>query len=214
MSGADAGEPRRLGVLFSGGGRTLLNLADEIERGRLDAEIAIAICNVTDAAGIERVRARGIRTEVIPHREFPAAEGFSRALASRLLAAGVGTVAMAGFLRLWHVPPEYKGRVLNIHPSLLPAFGGKGFYGERVHRAVWESGVRYTGCTVHYASEEYDRGPILHQRIVELHADDTPATIAAKVFEQECLAYPEALRWHLDGRVRTEGQRAIVLPPR
>ncbi|MBL8896623.1 MAG: phosphoribosylglycinamide formyltransferase [Planctomycetes bacterium] len=207
-------EPRRMGVLFSGGGRTLLNLLQCIERGELDAEIAVAICNVPDAAGIERVRSRGIRTEVLPHREFPDPRAFSSALTQRLLAHGVGTVAMAGFLRLWFLPPEYKGRVLNIHPSLLPAFGGKGFYGDRVHRAVWEAGVRYTGCTVHYASDEYDRGPILHQRLVELHADDTPATIAAKVFEQECLAYPEALRWHLDGRVRIEGQRAIVLPPR
>lgn len=214
MSAEPIRDPRRLGILFSGGGRTLLNLAQAIERGDLRAEIAVALCNVPDATGIQRARSMGIRTEVVAHRDFEDPRAFSAALAERLGAHGVGTVAMAGFLRLWHLPSSYSGHVLNIHPSLLPAFGGKGFYGDRVHRAVWEAGVRYTGCTVHYASEEYDRGPILHQRLVELHADDTPATIAAKVFEQECLAYPEALGWHLDGRVRIEGRRAIVLPPR
>lgn len=214
MSAAGLPEASRLGVLFSGGGRTTLNLLSAIESGALDAEVVLAICNVPEATGIERVRARGIRTEVISHRDCDNSAVFSSAIAERLRAHEVGTVVMAGFLRLWELPPDFRGRVLNIHPSLLPAFGGKGFYGERVHQAVWATGVRYTGCTVHYASDEYDRGPILHQRLVELHADDTPATIAAKVFEQECHAYPEALRWHLEGRVRIEGQRALVMPPR
>jgi phosphoribosylglycinamide formyltransferase-1 len=114
---------------------------------------------------------------------------------------------LAGFLRLLLLPEAWVGRVLNIHPALLPAFGGKGYWGERVHRAVLERGVQFTGCTVHYVTNEYDAGPIVLQRCVAVRPDDTVASLAARVFEQERRALPEAIRLHLSGAVRLEGGR-------
>ena len=119
---------------------------------------------------------------------------------------------LAGFLRLLLLPPEWVGRVLNIHPALLPAFGGKGYWGDRVHRAVLERGVQFTGCTVHYVTNEYDAGPIVLQRCVAVHPDDTVERLAARVFEQEKVALPEAIRLHLRGAVRLEGGRVERAP--
>ena len=115
---------------------------------------------------------------------------------------------LAGFLRLLVVPERWLGRVLNIHPALLPAFGGKGFYGERVHRAVLEAGERVTGCTVHYVTNEYDAGPILLQREVPVLPGDTPESLAARVFEAEQRALPDAVRLHLERRRSRPGETA------
>ncbi len=199
----------RLAVLASGGGRSLENLAAVIARGELTAEIALVLANSEDAFALERARRLGLATAVVPHRAFADASAFSAAVFREVEAHSADVVVLAGFLRKLELPAQWVGRVLNIHPALLPAFGGKGFYGERVHRAVLEHGVQFTGCTVHYVTNEYDAGPIVLQRCVPVRIDDTPETLAARVFEEEKLALPEALRLHLSGAVRLEGGRVV-----
>jgi folate-dependent phosphoribosylglycinamide formyltransferase PurN len=115
---------------------------------------------------------------------------------------------MAGFLQLLRIPDDFAGRVLNIHPALLPAFGGQGMYGRRVHKAVLAAGVKESGCTVHVADNEYDHGPIVLQRTVEVRPDDTPEALADRVFAAECEAYPEAIRLFAEGKLRLDGRRA------
>ena len=199
--------PLRLGVLLSGGGRTMLNLHDRIRDGTLSARIEVVVSSRADAPGVERARQRGLRVVIVPRRELTEAE-FQR----RITAAvdGVDLVCMAGFLSLWTIPPDFAGRVMNIHPALLPAFGGPGMYGERVHRAVIASGAKETGCTVHFCDNEYDRGPIILQRRTAVLAGDTEGSLAARVFAQECLAYPEAVRLFAEGKLRMEGGRAVI----
>lgn len=179
--------PARLAVLLSGGGRTLLNLLEEIDADRLDAEVALVIAS-RECLGAERARARGLAVEVIPGR-IPAGD-----LEHRLREARIAWVVLAGYLHLVDVPRAWAGRVVNIHPALLPRHGGKGMYGDRVHRAVLEAGDTESGCTVHLVDEEYDRGTVLLQRRCPVLPDDTPETLAARVFEEERIAYPEALR--------------------
>ena len=190
-------DARRIAVFVSGGGRSLENLVERIASGDLDAEIGLVLSNKRDAYALTRAANHGIPSTVLdPDRELGADE-FSHAAYEAVQAAGCGTVVLAGFLRLLRVPAEWERRVLNIHPSLLPAFGGKGYYGDRVHRAVLERGVQFTGCTVHYVTEEYDAGPILLQRCIEVSNDDTVETLAARVFEEEKHALPDAIRRHL-----------------
>ena len=199
----------RLAILASGGGRSLENLAQVIARGELAAEIALVLSNSEDAFALERARRLGLATAVVPHRAFAEPSSFSAAVFREIEEHAAEVVVLAGFLRKLEIPERWVGRVLNIHPALLPAFGGKGFYGERVHRAVLERGVQFTGCTVHYVTNEYDAGPIVLQRCVPVRSDDTPETLAARVFEEEKLALPEALRLHLSGAVRLEGGRVV-----
>jgi folate-dependent phosphoribosylglycinamide formyltransferase PurN len=120
--------------------------------------------------------------------------------------ARVDLVCLAGFLSYWIIPERYTGRVINIHPALLPAFGGKGMYGHHVHEAVLERGCKVSGCTVHFLSNEYDEGPIILQRCVPVYAEDTADDLAALVFREECIAYPEAIRLFAEGRLRIEGR--------
>jgi formyltetrahydrofolate-dependent phosphoribosylglycinamide formyltransferase len=190
-----SGEPR-LAVLVSGGGRSLENLLEQIRAGELACRIALVVSNTPKAFALERARRHGIPHAVIDPDRKLATDEFSRDLFAAIESFECDTAVMAGFLRLVRIPPHWIGRVLNIHPSLLPAFGGKGFYGERVHRAVLERGVQFTGCTVHYVDNEYDHGPILLQRCLRVNADDTPETLAERVFAEEKIALPEALRLH------------------
>ncbi len=189
-----------LGVLVSGGGRSLENLAQRIAAGELDARIALVLANTPDAYALERARRHDLATAVISHREHKDVDDFSARVFAALESRGCELAVLAGFLRLLRIPPAWEGRVLNIHPSLLPAFGGKGYYGDRVHRAVLERGVQFTGCTVHYVTNEYDAGPILLQRCIAVNPNDTPETLAARVFEEEKLALPEAVRRHFATR--------------
>ncbi len=165
----------------------MLNLLSEIDAGRLDAEIVLVIAS-RECAGAARARERGIPVEIIPGRI--AAKTLQHHFASSRIAWGV----LAGYLQLVDVPPAYAGRLVNIHPALLPRHGGPGMFGDRVHRAVLAAGDTESGCTVHLVDAEYDRGKVLLQRRCPVLPDDTPDTLAARVFEQECLAYPEALR--------------------
>lgn len=192
-------KPLRLGVLFSGGGRTLENLVERVREGSLPARIAVAISSSPDAGGVQRARRLGIPCKVINYRERK--ETFSEDITRALDEAGADLVCLAGFLKLYLFPPRYAGKILNIHPALLPAFGGKGYYGDRVHAAVLESGAKFSGCTVHFVTPEYDEGPIVLQRIVPVHPGDTIHDLAARVFAEECLAYPEAIRLFAEGRL-------------
>jgi len=189
-----------IAVLVSGGGRSLENLAEAIARGEVPGKLALVLSSTPKAFALERARRLGIPAVVIdPERKLSPAE-FSRDAFAAIESFDCEVAVMAGFLRLLPVPARWKGRVLNIHPALLPAFGGKGFYGDRVHRAVLESGVAETGCTVHYVDDEYDRGPVLLQRRIAVLSGDTPETLAARVFEEEKIALPEALARHLAAR--------------
>lgn len=174
----------RLGVLLSGSGRTLQNLIDRIADRRLDAVIACVISDRAEAGGLER--ARRARLPAIVERD-------ATAIWDLLRAHGVDLVVLAGYLRLLPIASDYAGRVLNIHPALLPRYGGKGFHGERVHRAVLDAGDRESGCTVHVCDDQYDHGPIvLQQKVPVLPGDDVEA-LAARVFAAECEAYPAAI---------------------
>ena len=124
--------------------------------------------------------------------------------------AGVDLVVMGGFLKRLTIPDDFANRVINIHPALIPAFCGKGFYGHHVHEAVLEYGAKLSGCTVHFADNQYDHGPVILQKAVPVLDDDTPDTLAARVFEAECEAYPEALQLIAAGRVQVEGRRVRI----
>ncbi len=203
----------RLAVLLSGGGTTLQNLIDRIGDGRLDAEIVVVVASRADAFGLERARRAGIPAIAVVRRDFADVAAFNDALHAELDRFEFDLIVMAGFLSPLEMRGRYAQRVLNIHPSLLPAFGGKGFYGERVHRAAFESGVKVSGCTVHFADEEYDRGPIVLQGVVAVEDDDTPETLAARVHERENELYPEAIRLWASGEWEIVGRRVLRRRP-
>jgi formyltetrahydrofolate-dependent phosphoribosylglycinamide formyltransferase len=184
----------RLAVLISGGGTTLQNMAEVIARGELNAQIVCVIASNAHCFGIERARKLGLPVAVITRKEAGSLEDFSRRITQTLHAAHVDLALMAGFLSLWNIPPEFAGRVMNIHPALLPKFGGKGMHGEHVHEAVLAAGDTESGCTVHFADNSYDTGPMILQRRCPVLPGDTAQTLAARVFVEECLAYPEAVR--------------------
>jgi formyltetrahydrofolate-dependent phosphoribosylglycinamide formyltransferase len=186
--------PIRLGVLLSGSGRTLQNLIDRIQDGSLPARIEVVVSSHPGVKGLERAQKVRIPAVAVDYKGFPDDRAFSDAVTRELDRHPVDLVIMAGFIRRYLFPKKYEGRVLNIHPALLPDFGGKGYHGEKVHQAVLQKGMKESGCTVHIADLEYDRGPILLQKRVPVLPGDTPETLAARVFEAECEAYPEAIR--------------------
>ena len=202
--------PIRLGVLISGGGTTLLNFLDQIRSGQLSAEVPLVIASQNNCKGVERARNSGLKCVVIPPRDFSSAEDFSNAVFGELRKARIDLVTMAGFLSLLHVPDDFNLRVINIHPSLIPAFCGHGFYGHHVHEAAVQRGVKVSGCTVHFADNEYDHGPIILQNIVNVPDRCTADELAALVFEQEKLAFPEAIRQLASGRLMIENRRTFL----
>jgi len=203
--------PIRLGVLISGGGTTLQNFLDKIAADSLNARIANVIANQSDSGGLARAKSAGVPGRVISHADFDSVADFSAAIFAALREADVELVALAGFLRLIHIPDDFRYRVMNIHPALIPAFCGKGFYGRRAHAAALARGVKVSGCTVHFADNEYDHGPIIEQRTVPVREDDTPESLAERVFEAECEAYPHAIGLFAEGRLEIVGDRVHVL---
>jgi phosphoribosylglycinamide formyltransferase-1 len=201
----------RFAVLLSGQGTSLQNLLDRIAAGQLAGQVVLVVSNRGDAFGLERARKAGIPTAVVDRKACASREEFSAAIFQAVRRAKADLVCMAGFLQLLPIPPDFVDRVMNIHPALVPAFSGKGFHGSRVHQAVLEAGVKLTGCTVHFADNEYDHGPIILQRAVPVADDDTAEGLAARVFAAECEAYPEAIRLFAEGRLRVEGRRVRVL---
>lgn len=203
----------RLAVLLSGGGTTLQNLIDRIADGTLPATVAVVIASRSDAGGIERARKHGIPSALIARTDYADVDRFNDALHATLDDYPVDLIVLCGFLSPFQLRGRYMRRVMNIHPALIPAFSGKGFYGMKVHRAVVESGVKITGCTVHFADDEYDHGPIILQGAVEVQDDDTPESVAARVHEIENRIYPEAIRLFAAGRLSIDGRRVRILPP-
>jgi phosphoribosylglycinamide formyltransferase-1 len=193
-----------LAVMLSGAGRTLVNLCETIDAGLLPARVALVIAS-RPCQGVERARERGIPARVMAGSIPP--DDLERVLRD----AGVDFVALAGYLRMVNIPASYQWRVVNIHPALLPSFGGRGMHGIRVHEAVLAAGCKVSGCTVHLCDAHYDTGPILVQRACDVLEDDTPQSLAARVFSLECEAYPAAIRLLVEGRVRVEGNRARIL---
>jgi phosphoribosylglycinamide formyltransferase 1 len=181
----------RLGILLSGRGRTLANLLDCIEARRLDARIECVVSSSERAHGLTVAREHGVATYTVSRRHNP---DFHGSIARTLREHDVDLACMAGLTCLWRIPNDFDGRVINIHPALLPSFGGRGFYGLKVHEAVLASGVRRSGCTVHHCNNEYDQGPIIMQREVPILEGDTPTSLADRVFEQECVLYPQAIK--------------------
>jgi formyltetrahydrofolate-dependent phosphoribosylglycinamide formyltransferase len=207
-------KPVRTAVLLSGGGRTLANILTHIRDSGLPAEVVTVIASRAGIKGIEIARQAGLPAHVIRRRDFPSDPAFSDAITKVLDEARADLVCLAGFLSYWIVPDRYLGRVLNIHPALLPSFGGKGMYGHRVHEAVLARGCKVSGCTVHFVNNDYDEGPIVLQRTVRVWAGDTPDDLAARVFREECAAYPEAIRLFAEGRLHIEGRSVYIDDPK
>jgi len=197
---------RRLGVLISGRGSNLQALVDAIGDGRLDATIVVVVSNREDAAGLERARQAGIEAVCLSHRGWPARDDYDRALARELQSRNVGLVCLAGYMRLVGAPllEAFPNAILNIHPSLLPAFPGLDAQGQAVAH-----GVKVSGVTVHLVTAELDGGPVVVQRAVPVLDDDTPASLAARILVEEHRAYPDAVGLVLDGAWRVEGRRFV-----
>jgi phosphoribosylglycinamide formyltransferase-1 len=201
-----------IAVLLSGQGRTLANLLAHIERGDLPVAIRCVIGSKPDIRGLAIAAEAGIPHHVVQRRDFADTERFSAAVWETLTPYRVRLVVHAGFLHKLLVPAGWEGRVLNIHPSLLPAFGGKGMYGQHVHAAVLAHGCKVSGCTVHICDDAYDTGPIAAQQCVPVRDDDTPETLGERVFAAECALYPAVIRAFAEGRIQQHGRRVTIAP--
>lgn len=190
----------RLVVLASGGGRTLENLQSHILEGKLNARIELVIVSDAGLGAVAKAEKHGLSVLVISKKSYPDRAQREHRLLGAILEARPDYVILAGWLQLLPIPAELEGRVLNIHPALLPAFGGKGFFGQHVHKAVSAAKVPLTGCTVHFATSQYDVGPIVLQSSVSIKPGADPDAIASAVFEKECQAYPEAIQALIEGR--------------
>jgi phosphoribosylglycinamide formyltransferase-1 len=204
--------PLRTAILLSGSGRTLQNLLTLRAQNILPIEIPLVIASKPDLLGLRRAQEANLPTAVVERRRHPTLQSFSDEVFSHCDRANVDLIVLAGWLCLLQIPDRYLGRAMNIHPALLPSFGGRGMFGHHVHQAVIDHGCKVSGCTVHFLDNTYDTGPIVLQRTCPVLDDDTPDTLAARVFEQETLAYPEAIRLFAQSRLKIEGRRVRVTP--
>lgn len=201
----------KLAVLVSGSGTTLANLLEEIAGGRLAADVRLVVASKTGIKGLARAADAKIMNFVVERQAFEDCARFSKEVFSLCDDADVDLICLAGWLCLLQIPAKYQGRVINIHPALLPSFGGKGMYGRRVHQAILDHGCKVSGCTVHFVDEAYDSGPIILQRSCAIAEGDSADTLAQRVFEEEKIAYPEAIRLFAEGRLKVEGRRVRVM---
>ena len=194
-------------VLVSGSGSNLQALIDGQRAGKLPIVIRAVISNRGDAYGLERARAAGITTETLDHREFPDRESYDASLQQRIDAHEPRLVVLAGFMRILTdgLVEHFRGRMLNIHPSLLPAFRGL-----HTHRRALEAGHERHGCSVHFVTPALDAGPLIAQGVVPVHPDDTEERLAARVQQQEHRVYPLTVRWFAEGRLRLDGDTAVL----
>ena len=201
-----------LGVLASGRGSNLQSIIDAAEEGELDAQVRIVISNNSKAYALERARNHNIPALHLSHKQFETADEFDSALIETLRNHEVELVILAGYMKL--ISPKvceaYRNRILNIHPALLPSFGGKGMYGIHVHEAVIESGAKVSGLTVHIVDEQYDHGPIVLQKTVPVQDDDNPETLAARILPEEHNMYSKAIQLFAEGKIRVEGRRVYT----
>ena len=206
----------RVGVLASGGGTNLQAIIDNGISGKIDAEVVVVISDV-ECGALERARKAGIPAEHIDRRDkarYPIREAFDQAVLASLRRCDVGLVCLAGYLRIMtrDLVDVYAGRMMNIHPALLPSFGGKDMAGHRVHQAVLDYGCKLSGCTIHFVSLETDGGPIILQRAVPVEEGDTPDTLAARILPYEHQLYSQAIQLFAEGRLKIEGRRVHILP--
>ena len=185
-------------------------MIDEIAAGRLDARVKVVVGSRGGIKAIDRAKAAGIPAFVVERKQFANVEAFSESVFRHIDEAGVDLICLAGWLSMLDIPGRYAGKLINIHPALLPSFGGKGMFGHHVHEAVLAHGCKVSGCTVHFVDQQYDNGPIILQRTCPVLEGDTPETLAARVFEEEKLAFPEAIRLFQQGRLSIEGRRVRI----
>lgn len=202
--------PLRLAVLISGSGRTLKNLIDLAADGKLPIDIRLVVSSSAEAGGLQHAADADIPTAIAERCNHADDIAYGEAVFSACREAEVDYVVMAGFLKLAPVPEDFMGRVLNIHPSLIPSFCGKGMYGNHVHQAVLDYGAKVTGCTVHFVDNQYDSGPIIWQQPVPVFDDDTADTLADRVFETEKEAYPHVLKLLASGKIELSGRRVSI----
>lgn len=205
--------PLSIAVLISGGGTTLRNLIHKIAAGHLHAKIVLVIASSVKAKGVQFAQDAGIPYAIIESKSHPSPESLGDAVFARCRESHAELVVMAGFLKQVRIPDDFTNRVTNIHPGLIPAFCGKGYYGNHVHEAVLDYGAKVSGCTVHFADNQYDHGPVIAQKAVSVYDDDTPDALAARVFEAECEVYPEAIQAIAEGRVTIEGRKVRIARP-
>ncbi len=200
-----------VGVLASGRGTNFESLARVLKRQAIDAEIRVLIVNLPDALALRRAKSLEIPSLVINHKDYKSRASFEQRLIQELTTHDVRLVCLAGFMRILSpvFVKHYPNQIMNIHPSLLPAFTG--LQGMQVHRAVIESGTKVTGCTVHFVTEDVDAGPIIVQRAIPVRESDTPESLAVRVLLEEHQAYPEAVRLFCENRLKVEGRRVQVL---
>lgn len=203
-------KPIRLGVLISGGGTTLINILKYINEDRLNAQVAVVISSRSTVSGVEKAKNAGLDVKIVRKKDYTDIDEFSKRIEEELISANVDLIVQGGWLCLWKIPARYEHRVMNIHPALLPSFGGQGMWGHHVHEAVLKAGCKVSGCTVHFCTNQYDKGPIIVQRTCEVKNDDTPDTLAARVFEQECIAYPQTIKLFAEGKILVENNTTKI----
>ena len=204
--------PLNQAVLLSGGGRTLQNFIDLQRAGDLPTHIPLVIGSKPDLFGLERaMRANVPHVHVVSRKDHPSLQSFSDQVFALCDEHRIDLVVLAGWLSLLAVPDRYNNRMMNIHPALLPSFGGKGMFGHHVHQAVIDAGCKVSGCTVHFCDNTYDTGPIILQRTCPVEDDDTPDTLARRVFDEESIAYPQAIRLYAQNRLKIERRRVRIL---
>jgi formyltetrahydrofolate-dependent phosphoribosylglycinamide formyltransferase len=199
-------QPCKLAVLVSGSGTTLQNFVDRIQSGELNAKIHLVIGSKPELVGVQRARKANLPIEVVGRREFSDVASFSRKIFALIDSADVDLICLAGWLCLLDIPAKWNGRVMNIHPALLPSFGGKGMFGHHVHEAVLAHGCKVSGCSVHFVDNTYDTGPIIVQRTCPVLHNDSPDSLAKRVFEEEKIAYPQAISLFAENRLAIDGR--------
>ncbi len=206
MTEADSPQRLPVAVLISGTGRTLKNINERVAAGTLDLDVRLVIASTPKATGVQFAADAGAPSRVLVRKDFDSDEAYSDALFAACRQVGAELVVLAGWLKLLVIPDDYHGRVVNIHPALIPSFCGKGYYGHHVHQAAVDYGVKLSGCTVHFVDNQYDHGPVILQKTVPVSHRDTADTLADRVFEAECEALPEALQLIAQGRVKLDGR--------
>jgi len=199
-------------VLLSGTGSTLQNLIGWIAAGKLPAKIAVVLSSKPDAYGVTRAKDAGIPVVIVNRKGFKDHTKFAQEVNDRLAKFDLDLIVLAGYSHLLLLDKLRNIPAINIHPALIPSFCGKGFYGDKVHKAVLEQGIKVTGVTVHFVDEEYDHGPIVLQEAVRVRRDDTIASLRSRVQRIEHRLYPEAIKLFAEGRLRVEGRKVIILP--
>jgi len=200
----------RIAVLISGGGTTLKNLIDLKQAQQLECDIELVISSSPSAGGLQFAESAEIESKTIVRKDFEDTASFSDAIFERCRESKIDLVVMGGFLKRVKIPADFVNRVINIHPSLIPSFCGKGNYGIRVHTNVIDYGAKISGCTVHFVDDQYDHGPIISQETVPVLDDDTPADLAKRVFEKECELYPRVINAIAQGKVKIKDRWVSV----